>query len=120
MRECWEHGVVLAGESAGSLCWHESGVTDSFGELRIFSNGLGFIPHANSVHYGERRESVRALIGREDLPSGYASDAGAGLRYRGVELAEAISDRKNAGAYLIERREDGTVTERPLEVRRLK
>lgn len=31
LRECWEAGVVLAGASAGSLCWHQGGPTDSFG-----------------------------------------------------------------------------------------
>ena len=32
LRECWEAGVVLAGASAGSLCWHRGGPTDSFGD----------------------------------------------------------------------------------------
>ena len=32
MRDCWESGVVLAGPSAGSLCWHLGGPTDSFGD----------------------------------------------------------------------------------------
>jgi len=31
LRECWEAGVVLKGVSAGSLCWHVGGTTDSFG-----------------------------------------------------------------------------------------
>ena len=31
LRECWESGVVLKGVSAGSLCWHVGGTTDSFG-----------------------------------------------------------------------------------------
>ena len=31
LAEAWREGVVLAGLSAGSLCWYESGVTDSFG-----------------------------------------------------------------------------------------
>ena len=31
LRECWESGVVLKGVSAGSLCWHIGGTTDSFG-----------------------------------------------------------------------------------------
>src|SRR5262245_24453762 len=56
LRECWRAGVVLAGESAGSLCWHGSGTTDSFGGLHAFSNGLGFLPFSNTVHYAERRE----------------------------------------------------------------
>src|SRR5919199_553338 len=31
LREAWESGVVLAGWSAGMICWFEAGVTDSFG-----------------------------------------------------------------------------------------
>src|SRR5262245_5115848 len=29
LRAAWEHGVVLGGASAGSICWFEQGVTDS-------------------------------------------------------------------------------------------
>ncbi|HET7628220.1 MAG TPA: Type 1 glutamine amidotransferase-like domain-containing protein, partial [Bacillales bacterium] len=29
LRKAWEQGVVLAGLSAGSICWFEEGVTDS-------------------------------------------------------------------------------------------
>jgi peptidase E len=120
LRECWEAGVVLAGESAGSLCWHTSGLTDSFGALRAFSNGLGLIPHSNSVHYSQRRDEVRAAIGRREIPAGYATDAGAGIVYRGVEFLEALADRSNSGAFWLEGGDDGTVVERPLAVRRLK
>src|SRR5262249_10307908 len=35
LHECWQAGIVLGGVSAGSLCWHVGGTTDSFGlELR--------------------------------------------------------------------------------------
>jgi hypothetical protein len=45
LREAWEAGVVLTGGSAGSLCWHTGGTTDSFGpELRAWTDGLGFVP----------------------------------------------------------------------------
>ena len=45
-REVWEAGVVLGGVSAGSLCWHVGGTTDSFGpDLRPVTNGLGADPH---------------------------------------------------------------------------
>src|SRR5580704_13188189 len=40
LRECWEAGVVLGGVSAGSLCWHVGGTTDSFGlPLQPVTNG---------------------------------------------------------------------------------
>src|SRR4051812_46313941 len=42
LRECWESGVVLGGVSAGSICWHKGGTTDSFGrQLAPLTDGLG-------------------------------------------------------------------------------
>ena len=32
LREAWLNGVILCGLSAGSVCWFESGVTDSYGK----------------------------------------------------------------------------------------
>ena len=38
LREAYMQGVVLCGISAGSLCWFECGVTDSFGPtLAVFA-----------------------------------------------------------------------------------
>src|SRR5262249_51820207 len=31
LRTAWNHGVVMAGMSAGGICWFESCTTDSFG-----------------------------------------------------------------------------------------
>lgn len=120
LRECWEAGIVLAGESAGSLCWYLAGTTDSFGDIRAFDNGLGFLPYANTVHYAERCQIVQSLMSDGALSDGYATDAGAGLYFRGIELVEAIADRKAAGAYWLERQADGTVKEQRLETRRLR
>ena|SRR6266498_588205 len=121
LRECWEAGVVLAGESAGSLCWHQGGTTDSFGPKVTPAAGLGFLPYANAVHYGQRRDSFRTLIGDGTLPEvGYATDAGAGLRYGGAELVEAVCDRANAAAYRVERTGEGSVKETVIEPRRLR
>ena len=45
LRDCWPAGVVLMGVSAGSICWHAGGTTDSFGpRLRPVTNALGFLP----------------------------------------------------------------------------
>jgi peptidase E len=121
LRECWRAGVVLAGESAGSLCWHAAGTTDSFGPRPEPTDGLGFLPYSNAVHYEQpqRRASFHALVGDDSRPSvGFATDVGAGLVYRGTELVEAVADRPKAGAYRVERTSEG-VREIPLSVRRL-
>ena len=42
---------MLAGISAGTICWFEGGVTDSYGpDLQPVTNGLGFLPGTNGVH----------------------------------------------------------------------
>ncbi|MGH3934563.1 MAG: Type 1 glutamine amidotransferase-like domain-containing protein [Pseudonocardiaceae bacterium] len=120
MRDCWQNGVVLGGESAGSLCWHTAGTTDSFGNVRPLSDGLGFLPYSNAVHYGERRELFQRSIASGLLPDGYATDAGAGLHYENTDLVAAVADRKGVGAYRVTRRSaDGGVCEQSLQVRYL-
>jgi peptidase E len=40
LRKAWQAGIVLAGSSAGGICWFEGGTTDSFGrDLRAFTDG---------------------------------------------------------------------------------
>jgi peptidase E len=120
LRACWKQGIVLGGESAGSMCWFIGGTTDSFGEVRPFMDGLGFLPFANAVHYDDRRKQFRECVAGGTLPDGYATDAGAGLHFAGTEFVAAISDRKNAGAYKITRQADGAVQEKALDITRLK
>ena len=116
LREAWLAGVVLAGVSAGSICWHVGGTTDSFGpELRPVTNGLGFLPYANGVHYNSepgRRPLFQRLIADGTLPDGYATDDGVGLVFRGTELVEAVADRPGVAAYSVRRDPAGAVEER--------
>lgn len=121
LRECWQGGVVLAGVSAGSLCWHVGGTTDSFGpDLRAVTDGLAFLPWSNSAHYDseeQRRPLYQRLVADGVLPPGYATDNGVGLYYRGAEMVEAVTEVVGAGAYFVERLADGTVLETRLEPR---
>ncbi len=52
MRKAWQAGIVLAGSSAGAICWFEGGTTDSFGhDLRAFTDGLGLLAGSYSPHH---------------------------------------------------------------------
>jgi peptidase E len=122
-RDCWEAGIVLIGTSAGSVCWHRGGTTDSFGtQLRPLTDGLGFLPYSNSPHHDaeeQRRPLFHRLIAEGALPDGYATDNGAGLVYHGTELHEVLNDTPGALGYEVTREPDGTVLERSLPTREL-
>jgi peptidase E len=115
LHECWQAGVVLGGVSAGSLCWHVGGTTDSFGpRLQPVTNGLGWLPFANGVHFDsepQRRPLLHRLIGQGQLPSAYSTDDGVGLIYRGTEMIEAVTETDGKAAYYAERTADGEVRE---------
>jgi peptidase E len=120
LREAWQAGIVLMGVSAGSLCWHIGGTTDSYGlPLQAVTDALGFLPYSNSPHHdaeAERRPLIHRLIAEGTLPNGYATDNGAGLVYFGTDLHEAITEKAGALAYEI-RRVDDTAREKPLPTR---
>lgn len=122
LRRAWQAGVVLAGVSAGSLCWHTGGPTDSYGpELRLQSNGLGFLPYGNGVHYDSeprRRGVVHEAVIAGTLPLTYCTDDGAGLVYRGTAMAEAVAERPTAQCYRVTSK-DGKAVEDVLDTRRL-
>jgi len=106
LRIAWQRGVVLAGLSAGSICWFESGTTDSFGlDLDVLEDGLGFLPGSHCPHFDgepQRRPAYHRLIAEGRLPAGYAADDSAALVFEGTELREVVSSRDGAAAYRVE------------------
>jgi peptidase E len=121
LRKAWQAGIVLAGSSAGGICWFEGGTTDSFGiKLRPFTEGLGmlagsFCPHYNSE--AERRPLYQRLVADGTLPGGLACDDGAAAHYIDDTLAELIADRPGASAYRVSSAGIGGSVEESLETR---
>ena len=119
LREAMAEGIVLCGVSAGSLCWFECGVTDSFGpDLAPLTNGLGFLPGSHCPHYdGEpnRRPTYHKMIAA-GMPGGYAADDGCALHFENGKLKDVVSSRTAAKAYRVDLVQ-GQVREQPLEAR---
>jgi dipeptidase E len=116
LREAWEAGILLAGLSAGSMCWFEYGVTTSSGHPEP-ARGLGFLPGSNSVHHDSepaRRPVYLEAVRSGAIPPGYAVDDGAALIFRGTSLEEVVTARRDARAFTVTA--DG---ERALECRAL-
>jgi dipeptidase E len=104
LREAWESGVVLAGWSAGMICWYEAGVTDSFGpQLAGLHDGLGFLPGSACPHYDgeERRRPVYSSLVADGFPAGLALDDAAAAHYVGTELVEVVVSSEAAAGYRV-------------------
>jgi peptidase E len=120
LQEALDSGLVLAGSSAGGLCWFESGVTDSFGPQLEQMPYLGFLPGSFCPHYDDeelRRPRYHELMG-DGLAPGFAADAGVGLHFVNGELREVVACEAGSTAYCVELR-DGEVVETPLGARTL-
>ena len=128
LRDAWDSGTVLAGVSAGSICWHVGGPTDSFGaQLRPVTNALGLLPFGNGVHYDseeQRRPLLHALVAEGTLPTSYATDDHVGVLYEDEDPVEVVADESvdpstGPAAYRVELTTDGVVETR-LPVGRLR
>lgn len=96
MAEAWDAGVILGGVSAGSICWHMGGTTDSFGPtLRPITTALGLLPYANGVHYDsepQRRPLMHSLVADGTFDLAYCTDDRVGILYEGTDPVRVITD----------------------------
>ncbi|MFI7442271.1 Type 1 glutamine amidotransferase-like domain-containing protein [Nonomuraea indica] len=123
LEEAWRSGVVLSGQSAGALCWHVGGNTDSFGpELRVWADGMALLPYSCGVHYDsdpQRRPLLQQSVAGGELPGGYAADEGVALHYVGTEFIQAVTITPGSAAYRLEHDGTGGVKEFRIEPRLL-
>lgn len=122
LRRAWRSGIVLAGASAGAICWFDTGVTDSWADRLRTMPCLGLLPGPCCPHYDsepDRRPSVQRMVARGQLRNVLALDDGVGAHFVGRRLVRTISARPHAQAYRVGLRR-GTVVDRPLEVTRLR
>lgn len=124
LRTAWERGVVLAGPSAGAMCWFEGGLTDSFGPgLAPLRDGLKFLAGSFCPHYDSeslRRPRYEEVIGSGALQDGFAADDGVGLLFEGRNFAEAVASLPGQHAYRVERRRGNSVEETQIRARLLR
>ncbi|HXN37028.1 MAG TPA: peptidase E, partial [Solirubrobacteraceae bacterium] len=98
--DAWQRGIVLAGLSAGAMCWFQAGITRSSGPPEPIA-GLGLLEGSLTVHADGEPERLPAwLAGVRDgtLPGGWAVDDGVGLLFRGRQLERVVGSRPGAGA----------------------
>lgn len=112
MFEAYEKGIVLAGISAGSICWFEQGLTDSIPNTITRLNCLGFLKGSNCPHYNSeetRRPAFHQLITENKILNGIASDDGVGLHYVDGHLEKVVSSHPDAKAYRLTKDKTGVL-----------
>ncbi|RIW38429.1 peptidase E [Bacillus salacetis] len=117
LHKALEQGIVLAGLSAGSICWFEEGVTDSYGDGLEPLTALGFLNGSHCPHYDgelERRPSYKAFIADSVLKPGYAADDGAALHFIDGKLERVVCSRPHAAAYFV-KEQNGQAVESKLD-----
>jgi dipeptidase E len=102
--EAWRRGIVLAGLSAGAMCWFAGGVTRSSGPLEVIG-GLGLLPGSFTVHADgepERLPVWLAAVRSGELPGGWAADDGVGLLFHGTRMTRVVTSRPGTAALRVD------------------
>jgi peptidase E len=102
--EAWERGTVLAGLSAGAMCWFQWGLTRSSGAPEPLE-GLGLLEGSLTVHADGEPERLPVWLAHlrdGTLPGGWALDDGVGLLFRGHTLDRVVSSRPGAEAQRVD------------------
>jgi dipeptidase E len=112
LKSAYEKGTVLSGISAGSICWFDSGHSDSMAFYDpenweyINVRGLGFIKGIHCPHYNgrtrgvPRRKSFRDMISKTG-GAGIAIENNCAIQFIDGRFYKVISSKKNSRAYRV-------------------
>lgn len=114
IRKAYETGTVLAGVSAGSICWFEQGVTDSIPGRLSSLKCLGWLKGSNCPHYdgeAERRPSYHRLLKSGEILPGLATEDGVAVHFINEEIKGFVSSRPEKKAYSLNLKNGESVEE---------
>ena len=117
LHEAWCNGAIMAGLSAGSICWFEQGLTDSQTGKLLPLDCLGFLSGSNCPHFDteiqRRPEYHKAILNGAMMP-GIACDDGVAAHFIDGKLERCVSSLPNAKAYTI-KNHNGFINESVIE-----
>lgn len=117
LHKAYNNGIVLAGGSAGAICWFEQGITDSVPGKLLPMDCLGWLQGSCCPHYDSepgRRPTFRKLIAAGTVKPGLALDDSAAAHYVDGTLHKALTFGRGARVQQV-RRQRGKATETLLE-----
>jgi len=104
LRAAYQKGIVMAGGSAGSLCWFTGGITDSRPVQLSFVDCLGFIPTSHCPHYHSepgRKPLYQQAVLSGKLAPGYACDDKAGILFENEKLIKSVAADSTSHTYFV-------------------
>ena len=124
LKTAWQKGIVLCGLSAGSICWFESGHSDSMSFYNskkwkyINVRGLGFIkgihcPHYDSETLGVPRKNQFCKMIQKIGGMGIAIDNNCAIEFLDDKF-RVITSKKSAKAFRVYKK-DGKVISKEIE-----
>lgn len=116
LQKAWDKGIILAGVSAGAICWFEQCVTDSIPEKYTALPCLGFLSGSCCPSYDSepaRRSAYRQMVGSGEMLPGFALDDDAALHLIDGTILRVATSRSQAGAWFLSQGE--FLNEVPLE-----
>ncbi|MFV8343053.1 Type 1 glutamine amidotransferase-like domain-containing protein [Flavobacterium sp. XS2P39] len=114
LRKAYDKAIILAGGSAGSLCWFTGGSTDSRPKELTIVEGLNFLNFSHSPHYlkeSSRRPLYQQLILSGKLKSGYACDDMAGLLFVNGTMRKSVTMNADNNNYFVSVKEAKIIEE---------
>ncbi len=98
IKEAYERGVILAGLSAGALCWFSDIYTDSLktedGTKYAMFKGLGWLDGVACPHYNERAADFDPIVAKQ-FAKAYGIENDAAMVFQDGEFAKTISSGGN-------------------------
>lgn len=104
LRKAYEKGIVIAGGSAGSLCWFSNSYTGSrpLGLTKI--EGLSFLNFSHCPHYHsdpKRKPLYQQGILSGDILQGYAYDDLSGILFINGSFKKSVSQSRDNNSYFV-------------------
>ncbi len=112
LKKAWQKGAVMCGSSAGSICWYESGHSDSmyyydprnWDYIRV--RGLNFLPFIHCPHYDsqtgnkKRKNDFKRMMKKYPGQIGIVCDDSVAIEYLDDKF-RVLSNQKTSHAYRV-------------------
>lgn len=103
LRKAYERGVILAGVSAGFVCWFETCLTDSMPGAFSTMGCLGLLPGSACAHFSQqaRKEIYSKRVKNNSISPGFGAPDNVGLHFIDEQLHHVVSSEPGKFAHRV-------------------